>query len=274
MKALPAFLVAAFGLSWLVALPLWLGDGLGSPLVPVLATLMMFTPSAGVLAAWLVSRVPFRQWARETGLTLGERKGRTGLLVLTAWLGIPLLAFLALAVSAALGLVALDLSGFSLLRAGLRAQGAPEPAVPGLLAATQVAVAVLAGPVLNAVPSLGEEWGWRGWLLPRLVASRGVLGGLLLSGLVWGLWHAPLTLLGYNYPRLGPWAAALFVGFCVLAGVVFGWLRLRSGSVWPAVVAHGSLNGVSTGGGYLLTATFDDVSGLNEGDQVKIAGAP
>src|SRR5690606_38859285 len=84
-----------------------------------------------------------------------------------------------------------------------------------------------------------------------------VVGGLLLSGVIWGLWHAPLTLLGYNYPGLGPWAALYFVGFCVLAGVVFGWLRLRCGRVWPAVVAHGALNATAA-----AVLVLGDVAGL------------
>lgn len=245
MKPLIAFLVAAFGLSWAVALPLWLGDGLRTPLVGLLATLMMFTPAVGVLAAWLFTRAPARQWLRETGLTLGEHKGRTALLVLAAWLGIPLLVALSVAASVAVGVLRVDLDGLSLFQAQLRAQGLPAPESLTSIAVLQVVVAVLVGPVLNAIPALGEEWGWRGYLLPRLAGTRGTVAGLLLSGAIWGLWHAPLTLLGYNYPSLGPWAALYFTGFCVLAGVVFGWLRLRSGSVWPAVVAHASLNAVA-----------------------------
>ncbi|MEV4219766.1 type II CAAX endopeptidase family protein [Nonomuraea sp. NPDC049725] len=244
MKPLPVFLTVAFVLSWVVALPLWLAGGLASPLARPLALLMMFTPAIGVLAAWLVSRTPPRQWARETGLTLGERKGRTGLLVLAAWLGVPLLVLAAVAISAGLGLITLDLDGMSLFREQLRATGVPVPENLAPVAVTQVVVAALAGPLLNVLPSLGEEWGWRGYLAPLLAERRGVLPGLALSGVVWGLWHAPLTLLGYNYPMLGSWAAVYFVGFCVLAGVLLGWLRLRSGSVWPAVVAHGSLNAV------------------------------
>ncbi len=245
MKPLTAFLLAAFGLSWAVALPLWLGDGLRTPAVGLLAALMMFTPTVGVLAAWLLTRTPARQWFRETGLTLGERRGRTALLVLAAWLGVPLLVALSAAVSVAAGVLSVDLAGMSLFQAQLRAQGLPVPESLTSVAVTQVVVAVLLGPVLNAIPALGEEWGWRGYLLPRLTGTRGVVTGLLLSGAIWGLWHAPLTLLGYNYPSLGPWAALYFTGFCVLAGVVFGWLRLLSGSVWPAVVAHASLNAVA-----------------------------
>ncbi|MGP3962578.1 CPBP family intramembrane glutamic endopeptidase [Nonomuraea sp. 3N208] len=244
-RPLLIFIVLAFGLSWAAVLPIWFGGGLGSPLMAGLATLMMFTPTVGVLGVWALSRTPFKEWARQTGLTLGERKGRTGALVLAAWLGVPLLVFLAMGLSAAVGLTSLDLGGLSLLRAALEGRGAPVPADLGSVAAIQVVLAVLAGPALNAIPALGEEWGWRGWLLPRLVSGNGVLAGLLLSGAIWGVWHAPLTLLGYNYPRLGSWAALYFIGFCVLAGVLLGWLRLRTGSVWPAVVAHGSLNAVA-----------------------------
>ncbi|GAA1693335.1 CPBP family intramembrane metalloprotease [Nonomuraea maheshkhaliensis] len=244
-KPLVVFLVLAFGLSWAVALPLWFGGGLGSPLMQGLGALMMFTPSAGVLGVWALSRAPFREWARHTGLTLGERKGRTVLMMLAAWAGVPVLTFLSLWLSAAVGLVSLDLSGLSLFAAGLRANGVQPPADPSTLAIVQILIACVAGPVLNAIPALGEEWGWRGWLAPRLTATNGVFAGLLMSGAIWGLWHAPLTLLGYNYPRLGSWAALVFIGFCTLAGVLLGWLRLRTGSVWPAVVAHGSLNAVA-----------------------------
>ncbi|MFC5816274.1 CPBP family intramembrane glutamic endopeptidase [Nonomuraea harbinensis] len=242
MKPLPVFLAVAFVLSWLVALPLWLGGGLGHPLMPVFGMLMMFTPSLGVLAAWRASRVPFREWTRGTGLTLGERKGRTLLLVLAAWLGVPALVALAAALSVAAGLLTLDLDGLSLSRAQLEAQNVPVPAGLSTGVVIQLVVGVVAGPLLNAIPSLGEEWGWRGYLVPRLTGARGVVAGLVLSGAIWGLWHAPLTLLGYNYPNLGAGAALYFTGFCVVAGVVLGWLRLRTGSVWPAVVAHGSLN--------------------------------
>ncbi|TMR89800.1 CPBP family intramembrane glutamic endopeptidase [Nonomuraea basaltis] len=244
-RPLLIFITLAFGLSWAAVLPIWFGGKLGSPLLMGLATLMMFTPTAGVLGVWAVSRTPFKEWARQTGLTLGERKGRTGAMMLAAWLGTPFLIFLAIGVSAAAGLVSLDLGKLSLLRTTLEARGTELPADLGSVAVLQIAVGILIGPLLNAIPTLGEEWGWRGWLLPRLVSANGVFAGLLLSGAIWGVWHAPLTLLGYNYPRLGSWAALFFIGFCVLAGVLIGWLRLRTGSVWPAVVAHGSLNAVA-----------------------------
>uniref|UniRef100_UPI00384AA939 CPBP family intramembrane glutamic endopeptidase n=1 Tax=Microbispora cellulosiformans TaxID=2614688 RepID=UPI00384AA939 len=290
------FLLVAFGASWLIALPVWTGAvSLGTPAFVILGILIMATPSLGVLAVWLTRRrdTPFRQWARATGLTLGPDRSRTAALLATALLGIPFLGAVAVAASAAVGTMRLDLAGLGLFRAQLGAALGQVPMDPRILYVVQVVQAVLIAPFLNAIPALGEEWGWRGWLLPRLLGdpavtpppapgnvgaggvNTGVAGAgdeaqaagagdeaggeaaagerrgrrvwpaLVLSGVIWGLWHAPLTLKGYNYPALGAWAAVLFVGFCVIFGALLGWMRLRSRSVWPAVIAHASLNAVA-----------------------------
>lgn len=254
---LPLFLLVAFGLSWLAALPLWLGNAsLDSRLTPLVGILMMFTPTLGVLAVRLYGRrrgaprTTRREWARQTGLTLGGRRGRTVVLGVLAWFGPPVLAVAAIVLSAALGLLTVDLDGLSLLRANLEqaAPGEPFPLEPGVLLAVQAASAFLIAPLINSIPAFGEEWGWRGWLLPRLM-PLGTWRALLVSGVIWGAWHAPLTLRGYNYPALGAWAAPMFVVFCVAFGSLLGWLRLYSGSVWPAVVGHGALN---ASGGFVV----------------------
>ncbi|WP_067175980.1 CPBP family intramembrane glutamic endopeptidase [Microtetraspora niveoalba] len=251
---LAVFLAVAFGGAWLVALPVWLGgSGQASPLLRPVAAGMMFTPTLGVLAVWIFCHrgTPFREWARRTGLTWGPARGRTLGLVAATWLGVPLIVIAALAVSALTGVVRLDIDGLSLFRQQLVAAGG-VPVDPHTLVVVQLVMAVVVAPLLNAIPSLGEEWGWRGYLLPRLLGgsaldaaprpARQVWRAMLVSGVIWGVWHAPLTLLGYNYPDLGPWAAPMFVGVCVLLGAILGWLRLRTGSVWPAVVGHGAFN--------------------------------
>ncbi|WP_214417298.1 CPBP family intramembrane glutamic endopeptidase [Sphaerisporangium fuscum] len=244
---LVTFLVVAFGLSWLCALPLWLSGG-GPALLTVTGLAMMFTPTVAVIAVWRLHHrdVPFREWARRTGLTLGGRRGRTAGLIAVAWLGTALLTLLATGISVATGVLSADLSGLSLFRRQIEAAGRTGalPLDPGTLVVIQFVQGIVVGPLLNVVPSLGEEYGWRGWLLPRLM-PLGTARAMLVSGVIWGLWHAPLTLRGYNYPLLGPWAALMFVGFCVLFGVFLGGLRLASGSVWPAAVGHGALNALA-----------------------------
>jgi membrane protease YdiL (CAAX protease family) len=152
----------------------------------------------------------------------------------------------ALPIGAALGVYPADfvtLSGFQqLVDTQVEAAGAPPIPIPiAVLVALQF-VTVLLGAFVNVVTALGEELGWRGWLLPKLM-PLGAVPALLISGVIWGLWHAPLGLLGYNYPGVPGWLGlTMMVGVSTLFGAIFGWLRLRSESVWPAALAHGSLN--------------------------------
>ena len=121
----------------------------------------------------------------------------------------------------------------------------------------QIAVGILASPFLNFVNCFGEEWGWRGYLLPKLQKCFPVVPALLINGLIWGLWHAPLTVIGHNYgtgywgyPVTGILAMCLF---CVVLGIIFSYVTIKTGSCFPAVLAHGTLNGFSAVGIYFTS---------------------
>ncbi len=121
----------------------------------------------------------------------------------------------------------------------------------------QIAVGILASPFLNFVNCFGEEWGWRGYLLPKLQKCFPVVPALLINGLIWGLWHAPLTVIGRNYgtgdwgyPVTGILAMCLF---CVVLGIIFSYVTIKTGSCFPAVLAHGTLNGFSAVGIYFTS---------------------
>jgi membrane protease YdiL (CAAX protease family) len=90
---------------------------------------------------------------------------------------------------------------------------------------------------------LTEEIGWRGYFLPRL-AALGERKALLLSGLLHGAWHLPVILLTSLYLTDGSrWIVIpAFLVSATAFGVFVGWFRLRTGSVWPAVLAHASHN--------------------------------
>jgi membrane protease YdiL (CAAX protease family) len=92
--------------------------------------------------------------------------------------------------------------------------------------------------------SLGEELGWRGYLLPRLL-DLGRRRALVVTGLVWAVWHLPLIFLTPLYHADGNrWLVVpLFVATIVAGSFVFGYLRLWTGSVWPAAIAHSAHNG-------------------------------
>ncbi|NLF80243.1 MAG: CPBP family intramembrane metalloprotease [Clostridia bacterium] len=116
----------------------------------------------------------------------------------------------------------------------------------------QLVLGLLTAPLVNIFFTLGEEWGWRGYLLPKLTEKFSILPTLLISGLIWGLWHAPLIALGHNY-GLGysgfPWTGILAMcAFCLVVGTLFSYITLKTRSCLPAAVAHGSLNGFAAAG--------------------------
>ena len=135
------------------------------------------------------------------------------------------------------------------LAASESSAGVPIPLAPGLLLALQVGAALVVAPWINAAVAAGEEFGWRGYLLPKLVDLTGLRPALVISGIIWGCWHWPLILLGYEY-GFGYWGAPwsgllLFCVFTTAVGTCLAWLTLREGSIWPAALGHGALNSVA-----------------------------
>jgi len=90
-----------------------------------------------------------------------------------------------------------------------------------------------------------EEIGWRGYLLPKLSASYPKLAPALV-GFLHGVWHLPLMLLTTAYNPAGDRliVVPLFLAVLTVAGILYGYLRNASGSLWPVVIAHGTFNAV------------------------------
>ncbi len=128
----------------------------------------------------------------------------------------------------------------------------------GLVLLGEVIAAFSVALVINSLFTFGEEFGWRGYLLPRL-APLGGLPAAVLVGAIWGLWHAPLIVLdGYNYPG-HPWLGIpMMMLFCVALSIIFTWLRFRSGSIWTTVLAHAAIN-AQAGFAILLLSPADSL---------------
>lgn len=257
--AVIVFVAVSFALAWLVALPLWLGDGLAEPISVLLLPVMMFTPAVAALVVTFVMRVPARgQRARFLGLWPMRPAKRVIWLMVAGWLVPPLLVGLGILLSAALGFVQLDLT-FAAFAAELEKAvpaGTPLPPVQVIVFAQLAMIPV--GGLFNSLFAFGEELGWRGWLLPAL-RPLGTWPALILSGVIWGAWHSPVILLGYNFGRTDLTGVLFMIGGCVAWGILLGWLRLRSASVWPAVIAHGSLN-AAAGFVLIVAATQPDMA--------------
>jgi uncharacterized protein len=113
--------------------------------------------------------------------------------------------------------------------------------------------------LLQALPvallNWGEEFGWRGYLQLRLFPTN-PLRAAIATGLIWGIWHYPLILIGYqryDRPYLGLLVFPIFPIFTILLSIIFGWLRLKTGSIWSACLAHGATNAI---GGSLTSFLF------------------
>ena len=241
------FVILACALAWLVALPLWLGGtGLRSPLTRLLLPVMMFTPLVSVLVViFLVQKPRPRPLPEYLGIWPLRPLKRTIWMCVFAIFGSALIVIAGVFLAAAFGLVRLDLTHFSGFAATLQAATTHAgvkvgPLPTGLIVLVQLVSIPLAA-LVNGFVTIGEELGWRGYLLPSL-RPLGTWPALLISGAVWGFWHSPIILLGYNFNQPNLFGVAMMMGGCIIYGVLVGWLRLRTASVWPSVFAHGAFN--------------------------------
>jgi membrane protease YdiL (CAAX protease family) len=242
-----AFLAVAFGIATAVGFFILVSGGLKSAItLPALLT-MMFSPSLGaILATKLVQHRSLR--------ANGIGKGRLGYYLL-AW-AYPIIVIL-------MGLVFITLLGTG--KVDFNNLAIAVPSIPGMSGSALLILTVvnlLLAPFINFIPALGEEYGWRGFLQPALVQRFGLTSGLTLTGLVWGLWHAPIILQGYNYPQhpnlIG---VSSFTLWTILVGYFLGWLRIRSNSCLPAALGHGAINAYA-GFGLILAPAKDELLGL------------
>lgn len=137
------------------------------------------------------------------------------------------------------------LGGFSpdQLAATIGPQIGYQPTSPVLFAAIYILIAATALMIPGILSALGEEIGWRGLLVPELAKTTTFTRTALLSGIIWVIWHLPLILFSDYNNGVPAWFgitcfAVMVMGF----SFVFAWLRMKSGSLWVAVLLHASHN--------------------------------
>lgn len=244
-KGVIAYLVLAFGLAWVGwEIPIRMGIQPTSPQFQLYALPGAFAPA---LAAVLV-RIFGREGFGDAGLKLPLRRWPYFAFALL----LPLAVVAAITLEATkLGLGQPDLTLASAIK-GLTGRALPANAPPylGLLVIPQMLVtAVLVTPIL-----WGEEFGWRGYLQPRLLPGR-PLASAAVTGAIWGAWHWPLIFRGYDFGEQTWAGAAVILGSCVLLSFIFAWLVERTGSIWASSLAHSATNVI--GGGLTLLWFYD-----------------
>ena len=261
LKRALIYVLITFGMTWAYCLflvyPIANGESLSG--VPELVTQLavaaaMFFPAIGVLLTRLLTKEGFRNAWLKPNLKKNLR------FYLLAWFGPAILTFAGMGIYFLLFPDHLDLS-FSYMKSMMAAAGSPyeAQAVPmDLLMTIQCVQAVFLAPALNFVTCFGEEWGWRGYLLPKVSKHFRTIPTLLITGIIWGLWHAPLTIIGHNY-GLGYWGfpftgIAMMCLFCITFGIFLSFVTLKTGSCIPAILGHGAVNGIAAIGIYF---TYD-----------------
>lgn len=246
------YLLLNFGITWLleflVIWPLATSDNSSVlTIAQLLLTVVMFFPAVSAFLTRLITKEGF-----QNNMLLPKNGRRSIPYLLMGWFGPTLLTTIGAVMFFLIFPDRFD-PGMGAMRTLLTAQGLEaSDALVTMTVASQIISGVLFAPMLNALPCFGEEWGWRGYLLPKLLKSMGVMPTLLLSGIIWGLWHLPMIMLGHNYgtgylgyPITGILAMCVF---CVVVGVIFSYLTIRTGSCLPAIMGHGALNGFASAG--------------------------
>ncbi|MBV9712124.1 MAG: CPBP family intramembrane metalloprotease [Ktedonobacteraceae bacterium] len=217
-------------------------------------TLLMFTPAISSILARLI----LREGVKDVSFQLGGRRGLAAIafvvlfpILLALFTYIPFWLF---------GWAQLYPKG--LIFSSLSAQ----PALDVTLNVLLLTVIGTAGVLPFA---MGEELGWRGFMLTRMISAK-IPWPIFVSGLIWGLWHFPLILGGLYDVTPNLLLGTLIALLSVLGYVyIISWVRLYSGSVWPAALAHAAFNivyndtfGAATKGGTYLLGETGLVSGV------------
>ena len=102
-------------------------------------------------------------------------------------------------------------------------------------------IVVVQGVVLSFA-AFGEEFGWRGYMMPKLIELMGMPKAIIIGGIIWGLWHAPLTCVGHNfgmdYPGFPYLGIILMCIMCTALGTVLTYVTIKTNSIWPAAFMH------------------------------------
>lgn len=215
-----------------------------SAITTLLIAAVMFFPAIGVLLTRLITKEGFKNaWLRP------NFKGNIKTYLL-AYFGPSILSFVGILLYFLIFPSHFD-PQFGFMAATLEAGGVSAEAYPmplSMLVISQALTGLFLGPIMNFVTCFGEEWGWRGYLLPKMAQKLPAIPMLLVNGLIWGLWHAPLTAIGHNYgvgyPGFPFTGIAAMCFFCIVMGIFLSYVSMKTESCIPAVLGHGAINSI------------------------------
>jgi membrane protease YdiL (CAAX protease family) len=243
------FLAITFGLSWTVGGVLYLVD-IDTGSIWWIVTIALLYMTAPGIAALLLKGRPYRQLLQAYGLLWKNLKAKDISLAIGCYLAFLTLTFFLIFLFGNIW----DIEGFGTLSVEKMdilanvAQHAPPaatpsahfPPVPALIVAGVVG-SIIAGCTLNLPFAIGEELGWRGFMMKQ-TATLGFWKGNLCIGIIWGIWHWPLIWAGHNYPGYPLAGSLLMILFCISLSLMHSIVRLKTNSLLIPAALHGMIN--------------------------------
>ena len=246
MKKIGIFLASTFIITWTIVFIIMFNGGATNPLYTVGLVVCMLVPAISVLITCIITNEGFKGvWIKP------NFKGNLKY-YLIAWLSPVILIIFGAIIYFLLNPSHFDANMtfiISSTKDKLLSLGQTVPSDEKLrsMLLIQVGTSIFIAPIINFIPALGEELGWRGYLLPRLCEKYKPIIAVIISGAIWGVWHAPMIAMGHNYGlgyRFAPIGGILaMIVFCIFVGAIFSYVSLKSKSAIPAAIGHGMLNG-------------------------------
>ena len=263
MKKAIRFSIAVCLFSWAMAAVAHWGFGMGAD-TPVglmaFSTVYMFFPMLTALVLQKIDKEKFNH----PGLVNFKIKWSW----LVAWLLPVVMVFLCILVNGLMPGVELKYSAEQLINQYhipedqqdlVREQLSRFPAI--VMIGITLISGLTMGVTVNAIAAFGEEYGWRNYLVHALREKK-FWPAALFIGVVWGIWHFPLILMGHNYPNEPQWGVLMMVVFCVLAGALELYFVLKTKSMIVAAIMHGTINAVSGMTIYFTLGGNDFLNGM------------
>ncbi len=236
LKRLLIFLAFAFVITWIVFFVfIFFGNTFnvedGNEAMAQLMCLGMLCPTLAMILTRYVTKEGFAVTGKDSmllGISFKDRKWIYYVIaILLPWIYYELGNGLFLLVSGAFDINAPYLLGV-------------EKGEEGILYMQPIIMIVSA--TLSSFAAFGEEAGWRGYMMPKMTKLFGVKKAILVGGIIWGMWHFPLTYVGHNF-GMDYWGYP-FTGFgamcilCIFIGIILAYITYKSGSIWPATILH------------------------------------
>ena len=239
LKRLIIYLVLAFGLAWGYEF-IFIGNGFVWNMKDPDSVRLISLVSLGMLAP-AIAHVLTRAFTKERFKPAGKDSMMLGINLDEGKWKVFLFAILIPLVYSASADILLCLTTVGLFDTSVL----PDSGMPNSMALL-IPVSSVSNGVIVSFAAFGEEFGWRAYMMPKLKSLMGRYPALIVGGVIWGLWHAPLTCIGHNfgteYPGFPYTGIILMCLYCILLGGILTYVTEKTGSVWPAAFLHGVNN--------------------------------